>query len=200
MVVVIFYYYIQFKHTRPLSNMNKSEVVLFRLVHIYSECRPRILIIIMFDLINCRFYSWRWSYLYCLACIIFVSSIFDVTTIWRTITAVGLTFLIIAQCFSIEIYTNAIMAYRYNYRIDWTLAATILWRWILPSTNHSRRYVPTNQRADDMVGLRSPCTRLFWGYIKRANCQFSSSCDGSKTSVDGDGFRECRALEQPNKE
>ena len=32
-------------------------------------------------------------------------------------TAVGVTILIIAQCFSIEIYTNAIMAYEYSYRI-----------------------------------------------------------------------------------
>ena len=51
---------------------------------LYSECHPRILIIIvMFDLINCRFYSWQWFYLLLLAYIIFVSSIFDVTTIWR---------------------------------------------------------------------------------------------------------------------
>ena len=33
-------------------------------------------------------------------------------------TAGGSTILIIAQCFSIKIYTNAIMADRINYRID----------------------------------------------------------------------------------
>ena len=152
----------------------------------------------MFDLINCRFYSWRWFYLYCQR----ISSLF---LVYSTSQRYGVfyccrrNYSYNSLVFSIEIYTNAIMAYKYSYRIDWTFAATILWRCLWQTANHSRRYVTANQRAAYIVGLRSPCTRLFWGYIRRANCQFSSSCDVSKTSVDGDGFRECRTLEQPNK-
>ena len=81
--------------------------------------------------------------------------------------AAALTIIITANYCSIEIYMKAKMADWINYRIDWTFVATILWRGRLPSTNQRRRQVTTNQRAVYIVGLRSPCTRLFWGYIRR---------------------------------
>ena len=83
------------------------------------------------------------------------------------ISAAALTIIITANFCSIEIYMKAKMADWINYRIDWTFVATVLCRGVLSSTNQRRRQVITNQRAVYIVGLRSPCTRLFWGYIRR---------------------------------